>query len=94
MRAEARAKCCTALTNAAWDHVSGETESGSPVYGCTCSASTPERSALRRHHSRSARGRSRSSSERAVAMYHSVSQSVLMNHGFPGTFTPSCETWK
>src|SRR5437764_276158 len=67
MRADARAKCWTALTNAACDQVSGDTDSGSPVYGWTCSASTPERSAFMRHHSSSARGRSRSSSERAVA---------------------------
>jgi hypothetical protein len=32
--------------------VSGDTDSGAPVTGCTCSASTPEGSAFRAHHSR------------------------------------------
>ena len=44
--------CNTTRTKAEWLQVSGDTDSGAPVTGCTCSASTPEGSAFRAHHSR------------------------------------------
>ncbi len=79
-------------TTVACDHVSGETDKGAFVYGCTCSASTPDSKACSATQSNMGSASLSSSGDFAFAMRHSASHSVQINHGFPGTFSMSSVT--
>src|SRR5690349_5767853 len=73
-----------AVIKAAELHVSGETESGSSVYGFTCSASTPDAGAWSATHSRIPRGSLSSSRVCAQAIRYCAHHKVQINHGLPG----------
>ena len=80
--------------NSACDQVSGETESGAPVCGSSCSDSSPPGIWCRTAQSIISRAGFRSGSLLAVAMYHWASHRVHRNHGLPGTFVVSGSTLK
>src|SRR5439155_24518755 len=66
----------TVVTNVACDQVSGETESGAPVKGSTCSASTPDGDAWSATQRSIRIGSSRSRADAACAIFHCAIQSV------------------
>src|SRR3989344_7737592 len=73
----------TAETYAAWLHVSGVAESGSPVAALSCSGRTPEASACFATQLKTSRTLSKSFSSFAVAIRYSACQSVVTTHGLP-----------
>src|SRR5262249_53133579 len=66
---------------------------GSLVKGWTCSARTPENSALSATHWSVFSALLKSSGLLAQAMSYWASHIVQMNQGLPGTFAMSCDTW-
>src|SRR3954449_61315 len=74
----------TTETTCAWLHENGETDSGAPVYGCTCSGSTSEGRAFARAQRRRSSADWSSATEVARAIECSASQGVQISHGFPG----------
>src|SRR5216684_593156 len=74
----------TTETTWAWLHEKGETDSGAPVYGCTCSGSTSDGRAFARAQRRRSSADCSSATDLARAMACSASQSVQISHGLPG----------
>src|SRR4051794_10700593 len=74
----------TTETTCAWLHENGETDSGAPVYGCTCSGSTSDGRAFARAHRRRSSADCSSATEVGGAMECGASHKVQISHGFPG----------
>ena len=71
--------------NVPWLQVRGDTKTGFPVTGWTCSASTPDGSAWSATQERSSAASASSSSQVAFITRWSTSQRVAMNQGLPGS---------
>src|SRR3954451_24287169 len=79
----------TTETTCAWLQENGETESGAPVYGCTCSGSTSDGRAFARTQRKRSSADCNSAIDVARATACSASHSVQISHGFPGTGSSS-----
>src|SRR5205807_1595707 len=93
-RSDLRQKSSTVAMNSACDHVSGDTDSGAPVFGSSCSDSNPPGIWWATTQLMMSRAGLRSCVVLAMAMYHCASHKVQMNHGLPGTLRVSGSTLK
>src|SRR5437899_1092727 len=93
-RSDLRQKSSTVAISSACDQVRGETESGAPVFGSSCSESSPPGIWWATTQLMMSRAGLRSCVVLAMAMCHCASHSVQMNHGLPGTLRVSGSTLK
>src|SRR5712692_575682 len=94
IRSDLRQNSSMVAISSACDHVSGDTDRGAPVLGSSCSESRPPGIWWATTQLMMSRAGFRSCGVLATAMYHCAIQSVLMNHGLPGTLRVSGSTLK